>query len=434
MHLEEAMTPPKRRERVEKGIYRRPDGKFEIGFRDAQGKQRWRVVDGGITAARAQLAGEHAKRARGERVAADPRLRLNAAADAWWDARVLKLRPATQVAYSAALKHLRREFGTWRLTDITPTDVARFVTQQQAGASTERSGERRPLKGWTVRAHLAVLSAVFAYAARHMGFVGTNPVSLLDRVERPDTDDESATRILDDDELKRLLAAFADEHRLVFDTIAETGARLSEALGIVWGDVDLEAETIRLTHQLGRDGKRRPLKTKRSRRTLEVTPALIAKLRALKLASPQSGPHDLVFLSRAGTPVDHGNIGGRVMARAVKRAGLEAVERDGEIVEPAPTAHDLRHTHASRLIADGWDIEEISRRLGHSSVATTMRLYVHEFDAAKRSTERRRRLSALYGGDVEATMEAGGSSEAQQAVPQRGAEVLDLSAVRAAGQ
>jgi integrase len=311
--------------------------------------------------------------------------------------RVLKLRPATQVAYGAALKHLRREFGRWRMSDITPTAVARFVTQQQTAGL---NSKRRPLKGWTIRAHLAALSAVFAYTARHMGFVGTNPVSLLDRVERPDTEDESAKRILNGDELKRLLSAFEDEHRLVYETIAETGARLSEGLGIVWLDVDFEAETIAFTHQLGRDGRRRPLKTKRSRRTLEVTPALIAKLRALKVASPHSGPHDLVFLSRAGTPLDHGNIGGRVMARASKHAGLEAVERNCEIVEPAPTTHDLRHTHASRLIADGWDLEQASRRLGHSSVATTMRVYVHEFDAVKRSSERRQRLAALYGGDV----------------------------------
>jgi hypothetical protein len=67
-----AETAP-RRVRIEKGIYRRGDGRLEIGFRDAQGKQRWRAVEGGITAARNQLAGEHAKRARGERVAADPR-------------------------------------------------------------------------------------------------------------------------------------------------------------------------------------------------------------------------------------------------------------------------------------------------------------------------------------------------------------------------
>jgi integrase len=414
-----------RRERVERGIYRRPDGRLEIGWRDAQGKQRWRAVDGGITAARAQLATEHAKRARGERVAADPRLRFNAAADAWWDARVLKLRPATQVAYGAALKHLRRDFGRWRMSDITPTDVAKFVTRQQA----------RDLKGWTIRAHLAVLSAVFVYAARHMGLVGVNPVGLLDHVERPDTDDESLKRILTDDELHRLLGAFEDEHRLIFELIAETGARLSEGLGVVWSEVDFDAETLTITHQLGRDGKRAGLKTKRSHRTLEVTPSLIAKLRAHKIGSAHSGPHDLVFTSRADTPIQHANIGGRVLSRAVKRAGLEAIERNGEVVEPAPTAHDLRHTHASRLIADGWDIEEISRRLGHSSVATTMRIYVHEFDAARRSAERRQRLAALYGAEnVEAPVEAQGSNEGQQAPPAAAAEVVNLSAVRAAGQ
>ena len=69
-------TAPKRRVRVpgdrNAGIYTRPDGRLEIGFRDAQGKQRWRAVDGGIMAARAQLATEHAKRGRGS---VSPRIR-----------------------------------------------------------------------------------------------------------------------------------------------------------------------------------------------------------------------------------------------------------------------------------------------------------------------------------------------------------------------
>jgi hypothetical protein len=63
-----------------------------------------------------------------------------------------------------------------------------------------------------------------------------------------------------------------------------------------------------------------------------------------------------------------------------------------------------------------------------------MRIYVHEFDAAKRSADRRARLSALYGATVEAPVEAAGSSEGQQPPSKRGAEVLDLSAVREAGQ
>jgi hypothetical protein len=52
-----------RRESIGHGIYRRPtDGKLEIGWRDAGGRQRWRTVDGGIETARAELGIELAKR------------------------------------------------------------------------------------------------------------------------------------------------------------------------------------------------------------------------------------------------------------------------------------------------------------------------------------------------------------------------------------
>jgi integrase len=50
---------------------------------------------------------------------------------------------------------------------------------------------------------------------------------------------------------------------------------------------------------------------------------------------------------------DHRNIGGRVLAKAVERAGLGDVEVGGEIVQRAPTFHDLRHSHASALVAQG---------------------------------------------------------------------------------
>ncbi len=58
--------------------------------------------------------------------------------------------------------------------------------------------------------------------------------------------------------------------------------------------------------------------------------------------------------------------------------------------------HDLRHTHASRLNALSWDPVEIARRLG-DRVETVLRVYVHEFDARRRSAERRAALESLYG-------------------------------------
>src|SRR4051812_17172945 len=100
-------TTTSKRERVEPGIYRRGD-KYDIYWRDSQGKQRMKAVKGGITVARKALRAEQARRDRGEHVTADPRLRFDDAAQQWWDARVVKLRPNTQRAYKDYLAHLKR--------------------------------------------------------------------------------------------------------------------------------------------------------------------------------------------------------------------------------------------------------------------------------------------------------------------------------------
>jgi integrase len=382
------------REKVERGIYKRVDANghavFEISWRDVQGHQRRRRVDGGITAARKALATAHSARARSERVAADPRLKFADAADAWWNARAVRLRPTTQAVYKSCLEHLRARFGNARLTDIAAADVASFVTAQQGNG----------FKGWTIKGQLTVLSAVYKHASRHLGFVGTNPVTLLDRVERPSIEDERPKRVLTADELRRLVGAVDEPYQLIFEFAAETGGRLGEVLGIVWGEFDLDDATVTFTHQLAKGAQRVPLKTKRSRRCIEITPVLVAKLRAAKVAAARSGAHDFVFTTRAGTPHDHRNIGGRVLARAVKAAGLQAVERDGIVVEPAPTFHNLRHSHGSALIAAGWDLEEVSARLGHADIGTTQRAYVHAYDAARRRGQRRDRLALLYA-DIE---------------------------------
>jgi integrase len=75
-------------------------------------------------------------------------------------------------------------------------------------------------------------------------------VRLLDRAERPDSSDERPKRVLASDELDCLTAAVDPRYRLLFELAAQTGARLSEALGLVWGDVDLDGQSVRFAHQL----------------------------------------------------------------------------------------------------------------------------------------------------------------------------------------
>lgn len=394
------------RERVESGIWRRTTGSgevYEVTFRDAEGRQRRQTVNGGITAARRALTDAHAKRNRGERVTADPRLTFDRAADEWWTGRATSLSVGTQSAYGASLARLRREFGRRRLIDVTSADVARYI----AG--------RRRLKGYTLRGDLNVLGSVFKYAARHLGAVAPNPVSGLERRERPSIDDKRDHRVLDMDELVRLVASTDTRYRLLVRFASETGARLSEVLGLAWADLALDpvAPCATFALQLSRAGERVPLKTATSRRTVEITPALARELREHKAASSYSRPHDLVWTTREGKGLEQRNVGGRVLSRAVKAAGLQAVERDGRVVLRAPTFHDLRHTHASALIASGWDLAEVSRRLGHADPSITSRIYAHAFEHARRGDERRDRLATLYAaGDGARAAKCGTPSDA----------------------
>ena len=372
-------------------IYIRPDKKYEVGYRDSTGKQRWPGPYETISEARTARDDFLARKGRGEVVKPNPKLRFGEAADRWWNGQAKSLRPATRSAYLASLKHLRKEWDRVRLDQITVGMVASFIADQQ----------QQGYKAWTIRGHLTVLGRVFDYAGRHLAWHGQNPVRQLDKGERPRSD-EREKRILSADELDALLQAIDENYRLIFQFAAATGCRLGEVLGLRWHGIDLAEGTAHVSHQLDRSGEYVELKTKRSRRTIELPPSLIAQLKAHKLASPFSGDHDYVFANRNGKGHDHRNIGGRVLARAVKRAGLGAVEKDGEVVLPAPTFHSLRHSHGSALIAAGWDIEEVSSRLGHTDTSVTARIYVHAYESARRSSARAERLEAMYGSGLEA--------------------------------
>jgi Phage integrase family len=81
--------------------------------------------------------------------------------------------------------------------------------------------------------------------------------------------------------------------------------------------------------------------------------------------------------------------------KAAERAWKAAL-REARIEDPQPVIHDLRHTHVSGLIADGWDVVEIASRVG-DRIETVLRVYAHEFDAKRRSAQRRAALEERYG-------------------------------------
>jgi integrase len=228
------------------------------------------------------------------------------------------------------------------------------------------------------------------------------PVSMprLKSSERPrPADDARERRVLTDDELACVLNALCERERLYFRTLAETGARMGEILGLTRRRIG--TATITFAEQRGRDGEPAPLKTRTSKRAIEITRSLAA---ALALAG------EVPFAHLTHASVDH------TWRRALKRAG---------IADPQPTIHDLRHTHVSTLIADGWDPVEIAARIG-DTLATTLSVYSHEFDVRRRGEQRRRALEARYDAGMATYTPPQGATAANGGT----GEVADLQAVR----
>lgn len=410
------------RERVQ-GVYFRRDTQgrqvFEIGFRDSDGRQRYETVGGGVTAAEQALRDHKARMGRGERVAPKPTLTFGEAAERWQKSQVTALRPSTQKAYGAHLRtHLLPRWRKRRLDTFTVDDMARLIEELRANGK----------KAWTIRGCLVVSGRVFDFAGRRLGWAGSNPVRQLDRRERPASDQEER-RVLTGAELERLLAVAPERARLLLAFAASTGVRLGEALGVTWRSLDLDAGTASITHQTNREGARVELKTKRSRRIIELPGSLVAALREHKVGSSHSRADDPVFATRTGRAVDHRSAT-RLLAKAIEDAKLDPDAEDSKATEPTPTFHSLRHTFASAWIAAGGDLVELSAHLGHRDPAITASVYAHEFERASRSDERRARLDAMFGSSVVAPVVARDGSKGQEASRPAEGEIVNMQEVR----
>ena len=134
-----------------------------------------------------------------------------------------------------------------------------------------------------------------------------------------------------------------------------------------------------------------PPKTASSRRTIEIPPVTVEALRRhqgnqeeLKaIAGKDWSDSRLVFTTAKGTPLDTSNILHHFQ-EVLKTAGL-----------PRVRFYDLRHTHASLLIAEGVHPKKIAERLGHSSITLTMDTYGHLFDGS--DNESAERMERLFG-------------------------------------
>jgi integrase len=282
---------------------------------------------------------------------------------------------STVDAYAGRLeRHVLPRLGDHLLDEIGIDEVLALITDLRKQGYT----------GTTIATTLTPLSRLFAHAVRR-GLIEVNPVSKLDRSERPRVSRQERP-VFNSDEIRRLLDASSPRYRTMLATAVLSGLRQGELLGLHWRDVDFDNQVIRVRTALSRKRCDVPPKTERAVRDVILVPALAQALREHKRRSPFNGPDDYVFTTGRGTPEHASHLGLRALKPALKAAGLRPVRW-----------HDLRHTFASLLIAGGANIAFVSRQLGHTSSQVTLGIYAHLLDREEHAQRTREMLEEMLG-------------------------------------
>ncbi len=259
---------------------------------------------------------------------------------------VLGIRTRAEDA-SIVRTHLVPAFGHLRLDEIGPLTVRQFVSGL--------AGRRAPK---TVRNVHGVLHNMMALAVA-AGRIPSNPCQ---GTKLPDNERRKVMACLTEQQLQHLIGCLPEHWRPLVVTLAGTGLRWGEAVGLTVEHVDLLMPEIRVRQTLNPAATRyKPTpKTKAGRRNVGLPATVVDVL--LPLVAGKAGT-DPVFTDEQGELVRHRRFNYAVWQPACKAAGVKA------------TPHDLRHSHAALLIANGVPMPAISQRLGHASIKTTFDTY-----------------------------------------------------------
>jgi integrase len=224
-----------------------------------------------------------------------------------------------------------------------------------------------------------------------------------------DFEQDGPVRYLSREQAARFLVA-AKQHRwsALWHLLLDAGLRPGEAFALKWAQVDDDAKLVHVGATLARAGldktqqkwKLTKPKTRRSDRRVPVSDATVAELRRWRkrqiedrlLLGPEWQEHGFVFTTQWGTPLGYKTAleWGRVLRAAdggrgdLGTWGPEAVEeprkpgrKPQRSFKPKFPLYILRHTSATLALLDGVDLLQVSRRLGHTDMAFTARMYGH---------------------------------------------------------
>lgn len=265
------------------------------------------------------------------------------------------VRPRTKINIEGRLaNHILPRFGERPLRSIRPSEVRAFVSELCASHAPS-----------TVKAIYRTFAQIMT-TAEIDGFIGKTPCVGIELPKETATDE---MHFLTPTQVASLAHAVDERFSAAIITAAYTGMRAGELWALEKARVNLLARRIEVRASVSEvrgalvTG---PTKTG-ANRTITLPPFLADMLGRHLGAFP--GKDRYVFTSPEGLQVRHRNFMSRHFYPTIERLQLDGLR-----------FHDLRHTHAAILIAQGWSAKQIQERLGHSSIRVTFDRYGHLFD------------------------------------------------------
>lgn len=232
-------------------------------------------------------------------------------------------------------KRLLKEFGSYRLSEITKRQIIMFHKQ----ACEETSGT-------TGNRYLSLLSSIFRYGIE-LDLLERNPCKGVKKAR----ENKSRDRFLQEDEHIRFIQVLSTmldipQAQAIFLLLA-TGVRRSELLSLTWDDVSLTDKQAHLRDSKNGESRYVTLNS--------VAVDLLTKMHSQRSKSPWIFP---ARTSNSNTP--HLQDVRKTFASICKQAGVRNLR-----------LHDLRRSHASYLLKSGVDVVTIKELLGHKSLKST---------------------------------------------------------------
>lgn len=263
------------------------------------------------------------------------------------------IRDVTLRKYQMSLAWIEKLAPDLRLCDLTR------VAYQQIINEYAKDHERQTTMDFHHQLKGAVLDAV------DEGLIPRDPTRKV--IIKGRTPTSKKIKYLNQFELHTLLTSLRLGESVSWDwfilLVAKTGMRFSEALAITPDDFDFAHQTLSIskTWNYKDGGGFAPTKNKSSVRKIQIDWQIVMQFASLVKDLPSSQP---IFV-----------VGDEKVYNSTVNDILERYCRKLEI--PVISVHGLRHTHASILLYAGVSIASVARRLGHASMTTTQKTYLH---------------------------------------------------------